>query len=146
MLESQYIEWKLMWKDDYLKWLCAFANTTGGLLYIGINDNGKIIGAKNATELVETIPKKARDLLGIIVEAKVKQKKKLNYVCIKVEEHNTPVSYRGKYYLRSGNNTYEAKGLELNRLLLRKSGVSWESSKASKNNTFIINDKAINAF
>jgi ATP-dependent DNA helicase RecG len=25
-LESQHIEWKVNWRDDYLRWVCGFAN------------------------------------------------------------------------------------------------------------------------
>ena len=35
MIENQYIEFKRVWKDDYLKSICAFANAQGGTLYIG---------------------------------------------------------------------------------------------------------------
>ncbi|MDG6250511.1 helix-turn-helix domain-containing protein [Methanocalculus sp.] len=31
MIESQNIEFKESWKDEYLKTLCAFANTNGGI-------------------------------------------------------------------------------------------------------------------
>lgn len=34
--ENQHIEWKESWRDEYLKWICAFANTEGGgELHIG---------------------------------------------------------------------------------------------------------------
>ena len=39
--ENQNIEFKQSWRDEYLKWICAFANTEGGTLYIGIKDNGE---------------------------------------------------------------------------------------------------------
>lgn len=42
MPEIQIIEWKEIWKDDYLAWICGFANAQGGTLYIGKNDNGEI--------------------------------------------------------------------------------------------------------
>jgi ATP-dependent DNA helicase RecG len=29
--ESQTIEWKWAWHEDYLKWLCEYANTDGGV-------------------------------------------------------------------------------------------------------------------
>jgi len=32
--ESQTVEFKESWKDEYLKTVCAFANTDGGVLYI----------------------------------------------------------------------------------------------------------------
>ena len=36
MTERQNIEWKEIWKDDYLAWICGFANAQGGKLYIGM--------------------------------------------------------------------------------------------------------------
>ena len=48
MAESQNIEWKESWRDDYLKWICGFANAQGGKIYIGIKDDGRIIGVKTA--------------------------------------------------------------------------------------------------
>lgn len=39
MREDQYTEFKRIWKDDYLKELCAFANSQGGVLYLGVDDN-----------------------------------------------------------------------------------------------------------
>ncbi len=32
MAESQNIEWKESWRDEYLKWICGFANA--GRLYL----------------------------------------------------------------------------------------------------------------
>ena len=40
MPEKQNIEWKEIWKDEYLAWICGFANAQGGTLYIGKNDYG----------------------------------------------------------------------------------------------------------
>ena len=37
-IESQNIEWKESWRDDYLKWICGFANAQGGTLVIGKMD------------------------------------------------------------------------------------------------------------
>lgn len=36
--ESQAVEWKESWRDDYLRWVCGFANGQGGVLMIGKND------------------------------------------------------------------------------------------------------------
>ena len=44
MKESQVVEWKESWRDEYLKWICGFANAQGGRLVIGKNDQGKVIG------------------------------------------------------------------------------------------------------
>ena len=47
-MESQNIEYKQSWKDEYLKWICGFANAQGGTLYVGIDDNGSVCGVKDA--------------------------------------------------------------------------------------------------
>lgn len=42
MPESQLIEYKESWRDEYLKWICGFANAQGGVLYIGKRDDGSV--------------------------------------------------------------------------------------------------------
>ncbi|MCX6865122.1 MAG: putative DNA binding domain-containing protein [Verrucomicrobia bacterium] len=65
--ESQHTEWKESWRDDLLRWVCGFANAEGGRLEIGRNDKGEIVGLANASKLLEDLPNKIRDLLGILV-------------------------------------------------------------------------------
>ena len=60
-MESQNIEYKKTWRDEYLKWICAFANTEGGKLYIGIDDNGNVCGVDDPHKLSEDIPNKIRN-------------------------------------------------------------------------------------
>lgn len=40
--EKHNTEWKESWRDDYLKWICGFANAQGGRLVVGKNDQGKV--------------------------------------------------------------------------------------------------------
>jgi len=49
--ESQTVEFKESWRDEFLKTVCAFANTDGGTLYIGINDQGEVVGVDNIKKL-----------------------------------------------------------------------------------------------
>lgn len=65
-MESQSIEYKKTWRDEYLKWICAFANTEGGKLYIGIDDNGNVCGVDDPYKLSEDIPNKIRNTMGLI--------------------------------------------------------------------------------
>ena len=41
MNESQHIEWKPCWRDEYLKWICGFANADGAAPLIGKDDTGR---------------------------------------------------------------------------------------------------------
>ena len=58
MIENQNTEFKSLWKDEYLKSLCAFANAQGGTLYVGLDDDGKITGINNHKKLLENLPNK----------------------------------------------------------------------------------------
>ncbi len=50
--ETHFLEWKESWRDEYLKWLCGFANADGGTLIIGMNDKGEPVGAPIAGRLL----------------------------------------------------------------------------------------------
>jgi len=71
MTEHQTSEYKQIWKDEYLKWVCGFANAQGGKLYIGKNDRGEVTGLANAERLLKETPNKVRDILGIMVEVRL---------------------------------------------------------------------------
>ena len=68
--ENQNIEWKWSWNDEYLKWLCGYANVKGGTLYIGVNDDGYVVGLENARLLLEQLPNKIITKLGIVAQIK----------------------------------------------------------------------------
>ena len=68
MPENQNIEWKSKWRDDYLEWICGFANAQGKRIYIGCDDNGRIIGLDNTRKLLEDIPNKVRNAMSIVVD------------------------------------------------------------------------------
>ena len=42
--ENQNTEYKRIWQDENLKSICAFANTSGGTIYVGIDDEGNANG------------------------------------------------------------------------------------------------------
>ncbi len=46
LAESQTVEFKQIWKDEHLKTICAFANSDGGEVYLGICDNKEIVDIK----------------------------------------------------------------------------------------------------
>jgi ATP-dependent DNA helicase RecG len=124
--ESQHVEWKESWRDEYLKWLCGFANAQGGTLTIGKNDQGHVVGIANSQKLLEEIPNKVRDLLGILVDVHSRSEGELAYLEIVVEAYPYPISYKGQYHYRSGSTKQELKGAALDRFLLRKQGKHWD--------------------
>ena len=125
--ESHVTEYKSSWRDEYLKIICAFANTDGGQLIIGVDDNGEVVGVKNSKKLLEDLPNKIRNKLGItpLVNSEIKNGKEIIY--IKISPSSVPISHDGKYYTRSGSTTQEVKGNELIHFLLKKTGRTWDS-------------------
>ncbi len=126
MKENQQREWKESWRDDYLKWICGFANAEGGTLEIGRNDKGVVVGLANAAKLMEDIPNKVRDILGIMVEVNLREEAGKEHLEIVVEPYPYPVSYKGEYHFRSGSTKQELKGAALDKFLLRKQGRHWD--------------------
>lgn len=118
--ESQNVECKEIWKDEYLKWICGFANASGGYIYIGIEDETKnIVGVKNSKRLLEDIPNKIITHLGIIADVNLKHESGLDYIEIYVKPYNVPISYKGIYHYRSGSTKQELKNTALQDFLLK---------------------------
>lgn len=57
--------------------------------------------------MVKEIPNKIKDTMGIIPEVKIEEENELLYIIIKIDKYPTPISYQGKFYLRSGSNNPE---------------------------------------
>ena len=146
MQESQNIEWKEIWKDEYLKWVCGFANANGGKIFIGKNDKGEIIGLKNSKKLLENIPNKIQNHLGIICELILHNENEKQYIEILIKSQEVPISYKGRYHYRSGSTKQELKGASLNEFLLKKVGKTWEEALEPEAIFDDISDEAVKEF
>ena len=127
MSESQLIEYKESWRDEYLKWICGFANAQGGVLYIGKRDDGSVCGVADSKKLMEDIPNKVRDALGLIVDVDLITENGLDVIKITVDENPYPVNYKGEYHYRTGSTKQLLQGSALTNFLLRKTGKNWDS-------------------
>ena len=127
MAESQNIEYKESWRDEYLKWVCGFANAQGGTIYIGIDDAGNVVGVQNVKKLLEDIPNKIQTVLGIVSDVNKKTKDGKDYVEIRVEPSSYPVNYHGEYHYRSGATKQQLKGFALTEFIRNKTGFLWDS-------------------
>jgi ATP-dependent DNA helicase RecG len=96
MSENQHIEYKQSWHDDYLRWVCGFANASGGVLFIGKKDSGDVSDVENYKQLMESIPNKIRDLMGILCEVVLHGQEQFHFIEIKVPPYSGPVSLRGR--------------------------------------------------
>lgn len=144
--EHQSVEWKQAWRDEYLKWICGYANAYGGTIYIGTDDDGNVIGIDNAKELLELIPSKITDTMGIIADVNLLYKDGLEYLQIIVDKYPSLISFRGKYYYRSGSTMREITGKELERTLLKTQGRTWDGVPLPKLSVTDLKQDAIQLF
>ena len=130
MKENQDIEYKAIWRDECLQWICGFANAQGGTVYIGINDDGDIVGLGNPDQLLRDIPNKIVSVLGISAIVRLHENAASQYLEINVEPQEFPVSCKGVYYIRVGATNQLLKGVALDTFLLRKQGRTWDAVPA----------------
>ncbi len=124
--ESQNVEFKESWHDEYLKWICGFANAEGGRLYIGVNDKCEVVGVSDSKRLMEDIPNKIVNSLGIVCDVNLFDQEGVDYIEIVIESSTMPVSYHGQYHYRSGSTKQELKGIALQQFIMNKMGCSWD--------------------
>ena len=146
MSENQNIEWKESWRDEYLKWICGFANAAGGKIYIGTDDNGKVVGVADAKKLLEDIPNKVRDVLGIMVDVNLLEDNGMQYIEIDVPPYSNPINYKGQYHYRSGSTKQELKGAALNRFIMQKTGRHWDEFPIERAKAEDLSESALNRF
>ncbi len=146
MLEKQNIEWKESWRDEYFEYISAFANAEGGKIYIGINDKGVVVGISEYEKLLVNLPNKIKDLVGVLCEVNHLTEGDKHYIQIVVNQYSVPISYRGKYYIRSGSTTQLLNGTSLNDFLLKKSGLNWDEVIESSASMSDIDENAIEYF
>ncbi|MCL2097484.1 MAG: ATP-binding protein [Bacteroidales bacterium] len=106
MPETQNIEYKSSWRDEFLREICGFANAQGGTLYIGKDDNGNIVSLKNTKKLLEDLPNKITAILGIVADVNLRETEQGDYIEIVVEPQPNPVNYKGEYHYRSGSTKF----------------------------------------
>lgn len=126
IMETQTVEYKRQWKDEYLHYISAFANAQGGVLYVGKGDDGQIVGIDNAKYLLENLPNKIVQATGIVPEINILQANGKDYLSISVRPSEQPISCNGKYYLRSGSTIQELNGTALSEFLMRKMKATWD--------------------
>ena len=146
MQECQNIEWKESWRDDWLRSICAFANTDGGTLCIGIDDKGDVVPLKDMRKLLADLPNKIRDVLGIIADVQLVSAAHGQYIRIDVPAYPNLINFRGRFYYRTGSTTQELKGAALERMILRKREVSWDSITVPGSSPDELSDKAFDLF
>ncbi len=91
-------EFKRSMPSDLGREICAFANATGGVILIGVDDAGTVIGVANHNRLKsqnQSVTRSADPPVAVESEGDV--------LCVTVpEQRGKPYSFRGRFFIREG--------------------------------------------
>ena len=94
--ESENVEYKAKYVDELYKEVMAFANTNGGMIYVGVDDNGNRTGVADVDETYNKITNSIRDAIAPDVTMFVKYGLVGNVIEIEVSERTAK-----PYYIKS---------------------------------------------
>lgn len=125
--ESETTEFKEQWSDTALEALAAFANHKGGQLYVGIRDDGEVVGF-TATDLDEQrIVNQIVLALGLRPHVEWQTHGRKQVLCFAVEPTTIPTPYRGRYLVRVGSTNRDMAPDQVGRRLMTKLGETWDA-------------------
>lgn len=116
------------------------------VIFIGVDDKGVITGVDEYKKMMDDIPNKVVNHLGLVVDVNLHQKEEKYYLEIDIPVSNVPISYHGAYHYRSGSTKQELKGISLQHLLLNKIGKKWEDIPVESAFLKDLNKTTIQAF
>lgn len=122
-MEKQNEEWKRQWEDKFLKQICGFANSEGGVMKVGVEDDGTVVGVADPKGDMKKITDTIANKLSIYPAVHIDET--TNVITITVQRSPVPVDLDGKFYIRTGNTTQAATGRVHDLMASRRLNVSW---------------------
>ncbi|MQY79008.1 MAG: transcriptional regulator [Bacteroidetes bacterium] len=132
--ESLTVEFKESFDRESLETVVAFANTRGGIILIGVDNNGIVKGISVGTDTMVnwsnqisqvTEPTVIPELESVPINGKY-------VVIIKIKEYPLkPVSFRGRCFKRVSNSNRQMSPQEIAQMHLQSTGNSWDALAAA---------------
>ncbi|MBC9873457.1 ATP-binding protein [Macrococcoides bohemicum] len=127
MIENKTTEFKEKVSNQFLKTVSAYANYGSGQIIFGVSDSGEYIGFENIQKTILDIENKINDSINPSPDFTFSINRN-NTICLEVTEGvHKPYLYKGKAYRRNDTATIEVDQLELKRLVLEGSNLSFEA-------------------
>lgn len=114
--ETQEIEFKESFHSgqDISKVICAFANTLGGVLILGVTDKKEIIGLTENLDIIQQKIANSNQSVSpvphIIIEIHKIQSKELAVIIVQKALDNTFHTFQGAIYVKTGSTTRRLEG------------------------------------
>ena len=140
--ESENREYKEQFTEDAYKTVIAFANTGGGILYLGINDLGSVVGVDNVDDSYTRLTNGIRDSIAPDITMFIRYVLREDNV---IEIHVGEGSYKPYYikkkglkptgvYVRQGASTVQASSEQIRRMIKDADGDVFEELRAMNQN------------
>src|SRR6476620_970754 len=125
--EGEQVEFKLKFNDRALEDVCAFANTRGGILFVGLDDDGKAAGISRSDSVLQSVASVISDSLGIAPGIEWKEMDGKAVLVVSVKATDWLVACKGRHLVRVGSTNRELSREEIGRRMLRQIGSSWDA-------------------
>ncbi len=151
--ESEVVELKLQVVPEICKEIIAFANTKGGTLYIGVRDNGEVVGVEHADKVILQLNNMIRDSIKPDVTMFVKYEsmkvEDKNIIAVSVQKGTDRPYYLGSkgmrpsgVYVRSGTSTDPATETAIRKMIKDTDGDSFEDMRSLEQSLTFIDAEA----
>ena len=146
-------EFKELYVSDIKKTVVAFANTEGGILYIGINDAGEVVGLENIDDVMQQVANTLKDSIAPdimpFVKMRAVEKKERQIIEVLVQNGTSrPYYIREKglkpsgVYVRQGSSNQPLSDEGIRRMLVDSTGKSYEAMRSMQQElTFTVLEK-----
>ena len=144
-IESEVVELKSKMMGDICKEVIAFANSKGGTLYIGVEDNGNIIGVEDTDQVTLQLSNMIRDSIKpdvtMFVRYETLSVESKNIIAVTVQKGTDRPYYLGSkglkpsgVYVRNGTSTDPATDTAIRRMIKETDGDSFETMRSLEQN------------
>ena len=144
--ENATTEFKENFDQEAIETAAAFANTNGGVIFIGISDNGEIrgitIGKETLRNWSNRIAQATEPRVALEIESVDRGGKSI--LLIRISESSLkPVSVKGVCYKRVGNSNRVMSPQEIAQMHLNTTGQSWDQLLVTRAGIDDIDEKKV---
>lgn len=144
-VESEVVELKAEVVGDICKEVIAFANTKGGTLYIGVSNDGSVVGVKNADQVMLRLNNMIRDSIKpdvtMFVGYETQHVTDKDIIAVTIQKGTDRPYYLGSkglkpsgVYVRNGTSSDPATDTAIRRMIKETDGDSFESMRSLEQN------------
>ena len=133
--ESQMVEFKTSFERETIETLVAFANAQGGIVLVGVADDGVVKGVTLGKETLNSWLGQIKSATSpsIIPDITASEIGGKTVVLISIDEYPIkPVNTRGKYFKRIAASNHQLSLSEITDLYMQSLRLSWDSYEAPR--------------